>query len=71
MGGLKVTSSDTPDAIVSTGVLEATKTQFIDAIKNSDRSIARSSDGISTWLSARGSFKITVDGREYKVEYTP
>jgi penicillin-binding protein 1A len=70
MGGLKITSTDTPDAIVGTGVLEAAKNQFIDAIKNSDRSIARSSDGVSTWLSARGSFKITVDGKEYRVEYT-
>lgn len=71
MGSLTITSSDTPDAIVSTGVQDAAKNQFIDAIKNSDRSIARSSDGISSWMSARGSFKITVDGKDYKVEYTP
>ncbi len=68
MGQLVVTPDDDAD-VIWTGVIEAAQQKFIENIKASEKSIARSSDGVSNWVTARGDFSITVDGKDYNVTY--
>lgn len=51
--------------------MEAAKKKFVDEIQASEKSIAKSSDGVSNWLSARGDFDIEVEGKQYTVTYEP
>lgn len=52
-------------------MLADAKTKFAEQIDASDRSIAKSSNGVSDWLSARGSYTIEKDGSTYQVSYAP
>lgn len=69
MGKLVVTADD--ESEIGTWAMEAAKKKFVDEIQASEKSIAKSSDGVSNWLSARGDFEIDVEGKQYTVTYEP
>ena len=71
MGKLVVVADETPELELGTWVMDAAKLKFIEEIKASEKSIAKSSDGVSNWAAARGDFSFDVDGKTYNVTYEP
>lgn len=69
--GKLVMTVDGEDASMITGAMDAAKKTFIEHITTTEKPIAASSDGMGNWLSARGDFSVSFDGKEYDVTYVP
>ena len=71
MGSLSIVFAGDKDSEIWTWVITEVKKKFINDIKNSDKKISQSSNGVSDWISTRGSFSIEVEWKEYDVTYAP
>lgn len=74
MGVLDIVDTDTDESIdptAMTGVYALAMAKFTGLVEESDRSIARSGNGVSDWIAARGAFTLESEGKTYKVNYTP